>query len=90
MNGVMDNLTETEELMTENERSLLIAIINSDFHDGQEPVGDYVWVDCLDGWSDTKKFPGTMSSLVKKGFAKTDGEACCITQAGFDAVRASE
>jgi hypothetical protein len=72
--------------ITVNERSLLIAIRDSDFQDGNDPVDNYVWVDCLDGWSDTRKFPGTMSSLVKKGLAKSDGDACAITQAGFDAL----
>jgi len=80
------NHPNRRKLVTSGELSLLRAIRDSEFHDGQHPVGNYVWVDCLDGWSDTRKFPGTMASLVKKGLAKTDGEACALTQAGFDAA----
>jgi hypothetical protein len=72
--------------ITKGERSLLAAIRDSEFHDGNDPVGNYVWVDYLDGWSDTRKFPGTMASLAKKGLVKTNGETCALTQAGFDIV----
>lgn len=73
--------------LTSNERELLIAIRDNEFHDGNHPVNEYVWVDCIWGWEGTSKYAGTMASLVKKQLAKTDGECCCITQAGFDAVR---
>lgn len=75
--------------VTENELDLLRAIRDSEYHDGRDPVDDDVWVDCLHGWSDTRKFPGTMASLIKKGLARTDGECCSLTQAGFDAVGAA-
>lgn len=70
-------------MITDGERSLLIAIRDSEYHDGSDPVDDPVWVDCLWGWSDTTKFPGTMASLVKKGLVKTNGETCSITAAGM-------
>lgn len=72
--------------ITENERALLIAIRDSEYNDGLSPVENDVWVNCLWGLSGTRKFPGTMASLVKKGLAKTNGECCRITQAGFDAI----
>jgi hypothetical protein len=73
--------------ITENERNLLIAIRDSEYQDASNPVNNPVWVNCIWGWADTKKYPGTMASLAKKGLAKTDGECCSITQAGFDAVK---
>lgn len=72
--------------ITENERSLLIAMRDNDFQDGEHPVNKRIWVDCIQGWSDERKFPGTMASLVNKGLATTDGETCAMTQAGFDAI----
>ncbi len=72
--------------ITKNERSLLVAIRDNEFMDGNDPVNHYVWVNCIWGWEGTRKFPGTMASLVKKGLAKSDGECCCITQSGFDAI----
>lgn len=76
----------TQTTLTENERALLIAIRNNEFQDGMNPVNNPIWVDCVWGWEGSTKYPGTMASLVKKGLAKTDGETCSITQAGFDAI----
>jgi hypothetical protein len=73
-------------MLTDGERSLLKAIRDSEYHDGRDPVDSYVWVDCLDDWSNTRRLPGTMASLVKKGLARTNGESCAITQAGFDLI----
>ena len=73
--------------ITEGEKSLLTAIRDSEYHDGRDPVDDDVWVDCLDGWSGSRNFPGTMASLVKKGLAATTGEVCSITSAGLEALR---
>lgn len=70
--------------ITTKEQSLLAAIINNEFHDGRDPVDDSVWVNTLDGWSGEKSFPGVMASLVRKGFAKTNGESCSVTQAGYE------
>lgn len=72
--------------ITDNERSLLTAIRDSEYHDGRDPVDDPVWVNTLHGWSGTTKFPGTMASVLKKGLARTDGETCELTQAGSDAL----
>lgn len=73
--------------ITEGEKGLLVAILDSEYHDGRDPVDDPVWVDCLWGWSGKAKFPGTMASLVRKGLADTDGETCSLTQAGVDLVQ---
>jgi hypothetical protein len=73
--------------LTANEINLLAAILRNEFHDGCPPVDNPIWVDCIDGWSDTAKFGGVMASLTKKGLAGTDGESCWISQAGFDAIQ---
>lgn len=75
--------------VTENERALLIAIRDNEFHDGDDPIDSPVWVNCIWGWEGTRKYAGTMASLTKKGLARTDGECCWVTQAGFDAVKES-
>lgn len=72
--------------ITENEKELLIAIRDNEFHDGNHPVENWVWVDCIHGFADKKKFGGTMASICKKGLAKTDGECCTITQEGFELI----
>lgn len=81
--------------LTDNERMALQGIVDSDYHDGQHPVDNWVWSFSANPWNhDTKesrKFAGTLSSLLKKGLAKQDGEgkdACVtITQAGYDALQ---
>ncbi len=85
-------MTKTTEL----EREVLQAIIDSDFHDAQDPIGNWVWSWSCNPWmetADAKKFPGVVTSLIKKGLAKNDGnegdEACLtITQEGWDAIKA--
>jgi hypothetical protein len=73
--------------VTANERSLLIAICVNEFHDGRHPVGDEVWVDCINGWADNKNYGGVMKSLVSKKLAVTNGTTCYVTQAGYDLVK---
>ena len=75
--------------LTTNEKELLIAIRDNEFHDGNHPVDNPIWVDCIDGWSGERKFPGTMAALVKRGFARTDGTSCQITEFGFEAIQAA-
>ena len=72
--------------ITENEKGLLLAIVTSEYGDF---ATDAVWVNCLWGWSETRKFPGVMASLVRKGLAKTDGETCRLTDAGADVALAA-
>lgn len=75
--------------LTENERGLLLAIRHSDYHDGRDPVGNPVWVETsCEGYGTSAG--GVMASLTTKGLAGTDGEACWITQAGIDALDATE
>jgi hypothetical protein len=72
--------------ITDNERSLLVAIRDNEFQDGRNPVNNPVWVNCIYEWDGKPAYGGVMASLVKKGLAETDGETCSITQKGFDAV----
>lgn len=81
--------------LTKNEKTLLFAIKNSEFHDGQNPLNNAVWTDCVcECFNNTKTASGTMSSLVKKGLAESQGKGrdavCWITQAGLDALDAAE
>jgi hypothetical protein len=80
------------QILTENERALLIAIRDNEFQDGDagraSTIDNPIWIDCISDWSDEKKFGGVMASLSKKGLAKTDGECCWLTQAGFDLIGA--
>jgi hypothetical protein len=74
--------------ITENERALLIAILNSEYNgaDGTDRIGNPVWVNCLNGFSNKTKFGGVMASASKKGLAATDGETCWITAEGYEAI----
>ena len=72
--------------ITTNERGLLEAIRDSEDGEKATPIGQLVWVNCLWGWEGTRKFPGVMASLQKKGLAVTDGEAVRLTYEGFRAV----
>ncbi len=76
--------------ITPQEFYVLRAICDSDFHDGQNPVDNWVWswsANPWDGTADSRKFAGVLVSLIKKGLAKQDGdgwEACVtITAEGF-------
>ena len=87
--------------ITDKERSLLKAIRDNDFQDGQHPVGNWVWADGIDDDLGTGH-GGVMASLVKKGLAEheydndpgrkhtSNDNVVCITQAGFDAINNSE
>ena len=72
-------------MITTNERNLLTAIRDSEYHDGRNPVDSPTWVDCV--IFDSRAHAGTMSSLSKKDLAYSDGETCWITQKGFDAIK---
>ena len=70
--------------ITDNERDLLLAIVNSEY--GDSPA-DGRWVDCIWGWEGTKKYPGTMASLVSKGLVHTDGEVVTLKPLGWQTIR---
>jgi len=80
---------------TANELKALKLILESEFHDGNDPIGNWVWTDCVSGdFGGTKSFSGTASQLQQKGWAKFDGKGreavCCITQLGFEVLQASQ
>lgn len=77
--------------LTKNEMMALQGIIDSDFRDGNHPANYPVWSWSANPFASKRTFSGTMSSLVKKGLAGSDGmkgdDACVwITQAGLDAL----
>ena len=67
--------------MTDNEYDVLFALLSSEYHDGRDPIGDPIWVDCVMEPFGTSA-GGIMASLVRKGWVRTDGEVCSITAAG--------
>lgn len=75
-------------MLTENEKLLLNNIAQNEYTDGQRGPGVWVWCNALT-YSPNKipaaSVPGIMASLVKKGLAETDGEVCCLSEAGFAA-----
>ncbi len=71
----------------------LKGIRDSEFHDGQNPVGNPVWSWSCNPFSgdEEKSFGGVVKTLIKHGLVKSDGgfgdEACLtLTQAGYDAL----
>lgn len=81
--------------LTQIELEALRGIVNSDFRDGNHPVGWPVWSWSANPFPSKRTFSGAMASLSKKGLATSDGgrgdEACVtLTQAGWDALRAAD
>lgn len=83
----------TKVTITDKERIVLQAIVNSNFQDGGDPVDNWVW-----SFSVTDACPlpatsmgGVLTSLFNKGLAKGDGQvdrdACiAITAKGMEAL----
>ena len=80
-------------MITDNERRALEAIINSEYQDGGNPVGNDVWTQYCNPFANKKTQSGVYASLSKKGFIKVDDMdgmgTVCITQAGFDTWQAA-
>lgn len=80
--------------LTKMERDVLNAVVGSEFHDGNDPVDNFVWFDCVsdDLSIKGKTLSGVVSSLVQKGFVRTQDEGreavIAITRAGFEALSA--
>ncbi len=77
--------------LTEVEIKSLQGICDSEFHDGCDRVGNWVWSWSCNPFDSKKVFSGAVSSLVKKGYVKSCGhgeDAClCITQDGMNALK---
>jgi hypothetical protein len=79
--------------VTEKEANLLAAIVESDFHNGNDPIDNPVWRDdVLDNLSDA----AVLGSLIKKGLAGSDDvdkprDACCwVTSLGMSVYEAGK
>ena len=83
--------------VTKFEIELLKAIVNSEFQDGQDPIGYPVWSFSCNPWEDEKprRVSGVMSSLNKKGLAKSQADydksqnICWITEEGMAVLTAN-
>lgn len=82
-------LDEEGKAPTPNEARFLAAVAASEYHDGNHPVGNHVWMDCVSGWEPQAK-AGTVSSLLAKGFITVGGdrrdETVAITASGYAAL----
>jgi hypothetical protein len=83
--------------LTPKQIVVLERILASEYHDGIDPVGNYVWTHSVHppGWSG-RSFGGVLTSLIKAGLVKKSGqkygrrpvddERCvAITQEGYAA-----
>ncbi len=83
--------------LTENEKALLIAIVESEYQStgGQieNTIGVGVWTSCVWGFCGKAQFGGIMASLVKKGLAHSDDcgrdSTVWIKAAGVEALKAT-
>jgi hypothetical protein len=73
---------EAKMKVTENEVDLLVAIRDSEYNDNDTCLNP-VWLNCVWGFSGSKRFSGTSSSLVKKGLIVTDTDTCWLTPEGL-------
>jgi len=73
--------------VTENERAMLLDVLESPFQDGNEPVGHAVWTDEL---CETRSHAAILGSLVKKGLLGQQDRGreaiCWLTAAGGEAI----
>jgi hypothetical protein len=75
------------------ERALLLAILRSDYHDGQDPIDNPVWTADAIACLPVAARGGVCASLVKKGYAtfytafSRADDTCTITQAGAAALK---
>jgi len=87
--------------ITELEQKMLIGILEDDYQpcNGSEPEtfadcgSTYIWSAMDNSDIEPKSRSGVMSSLVKKGLAKSENlnkmNACCwVTEKGFDVYKA--
>lgn len=69
------------------------GIIDSDYRDGEHPVGRAIWDWSGNNFDNARTYAGVISSLVKKGCVHSDGggKDSCITllQAGLEAYEAA-
>lgn len=89
----MDTATTNE--LTTNEALYLVAIATSDYHDGNNPVGNEVWTwDVVEGSGlKPRTCSGVASSLVKKGLIVANNlgpkaeHTTHLTEAGWNIAR---
>lgn len=82
-------------MITAIERRALQGIVDSDYRDGNDPVGCSVWAWSANPFEDARTFSGAMASLVKKGLARSCGgqgnqATVSITAAGLEALNNQE
>jgi hypothetical protein len=87
--------------LTDNEARALRTIVASEYQDGDNPVGHDVWTQYVNPFANKKTQGGVYASLSQKGLIKIGGDydmgtgkgkmgTVCITQSGFDALRAHD
>jgi len=83
--------------ITEKEKSLIMMIARNEYNSANYGVPTDIsetntWCDCIDtGFVydhmeklSSTSIPGVMASLVKKGFADSNGETCCLEEKGLE------
>lgn len=76
--------------LTAKEFQALQGVLDSEFHDGANPINNPVWVWSANNFDNPRSFPGVVSALVKKGYVKvfnrrTKEAVIQITESGFAA-----
>ncbi len=74
---------------------VLASILNSEYHSDKREnrVGHQVWTEGLDHGFSKQKVGGLFASGNKLGLLSSwrdeEGDTCCLTQAGMDALKAN-
>lgn len=80
-----------EMKLTKLEQRVISAFMLDDYvcDDGWDSPEACTWIDgfCDDSGISASEFPGVMSSLVKKGMIKTNGEMFSLTVRGINYIK---
>ena len=93
-------MTIRKDTITKSEKRALDAIVSSEYQDGGDPVGHYVWTQYCNPFSSKRTFSGVVASLSKKGLVKIGDDykmdsgfgtmgTIAITTAGVAALKAA-
>ncbi len=81
-------MQKTLPIISQDMKTLLHSIVTSEYHDGQPPVGNPVWIDQLKHQFSKQTIGGLFAQGIRMGLLKTnahDGSTRTVTLLGLGA-----